>query len=84
MDHQKEQAQRVLLLSDDRLSLRVLASVLGDHGLEIVGDAMTEHAALELMAERAPDVAILDLHGTDGSGRAARAIFNSVLKPGSS
>jgi DNA-binding NarL/FixJ family response regulator len=70
MDH-TEEPRRVLLMG---VSLRILASLLAERGLEIVGDAMTEHAALELLAERVPDVAVLDLHQNRGD-RATRAIF---------
>ena len=62
-DYNKE-PRRVLLMGEDRLSLRVLGSLLAEHGFEIVGEAVTEHAALELLGERTPDVAVLDLHET--------------------
>ena len=71
LDHYNE-PRRVLLMGEDRLSLRVLGSLLAEHGFEIVGDAMTEHAALELLGERATDVAVLDLHRSGGTTRAAR------------
>ena len=75
MHHYNKEPRRVLLVGEDRLSLRVLGSLLAEHGFEIVGDAVTEHAALELLGERAPDVAVLDLPRNGGATRTARALF---------
>src|SRR6186997_574169 len=50
--HYNTDPRRVLLVGEDRLSLRVLGSLLAEHGFEIVGDAVTEHSALELLGER--------------------------------
>jgi len=75
LHHYSTEPRRVLLVGEDPLSLRVLGSLLAEHGFEIVGDAVTEHAALELLGERAPDVAVLDLPQNGGITRAARALF---------
>ena len=60
---------RVFLVDDHHLVLSGVRAELGDD-VEVVGDADDVSAAIELIAERLPDVVLLDVHMPDGGGRA--------------
>ena len=62
-------AVRVFLVDDHHLVLSGVRAELGDD-VEVVGDADDVSAAIELIAERLPDVVLLDVHMPDGGGRA--------------
>ena len=59
--------QRVLVVDDERQILRALRIILRDAGFE-VATAATAHEALDALAIRPPDAAILDLILPDGNG----------------
>jgi DNA-binding NarL/FixJ family response regulator len=52
---------RVVIVDDHELFRTGLRQVLEDEGLEVVGEATDGEGALRLVAETAPDVAIMDL-----------------------
>ena len=60
---------RVFLVDDHRLVLSGVRAELGDE-VEVVGEASEVEAAIEMIAERAPDVVLLDVHMPGGGGRA--------------
>jgi serine/threonine-protein kinase PknK len=74
-----EAARRTLVVADDDLLLREgLASLLGQAGYDVVGQAGDATELLELVREHRPDLAIVDIrmppdHATEGL-RAAQAI----------
>src|SRR3712207_241783 len=59
---------RVLLVDDHDLFRTGLASLLGDHGVQVVGEAATGEAAVRLVRELAPDVVVMDLNMPGISG----------------
>ena len=59
--------RRVLICDDEAQILRALRVVLGDAGYEVV-PAMTVREALDAVAVRPPDAAIVDLVLPDGDG----------------
>ena len=59
--------QRVLVVDDERQILRALRIILRDAGFE-VATASTAREALDTLAVRPPDAAILDLILPDGNG----------------
>ena len=59
--------QRVLICDDEAQILRALRVILGDAGFEVV-PAMTVREALDAVAVRPPDAAIIDLVLPDGDG----------------
>jgi two-component system, OmpR family, KDP operon response regulator KdpE len=59
--------RRVLVVDDERQILRALRIILRDAGFE-VATAATVHDALDTLAVRPPDAAILDLILADGNG----------------
>ena len=59
--------QRVLICDDEPQILRALRVVLGDAGFEVV-PAMSVREALDAVAVRPPDAAIVDLVLPDGDG----------------
>ncbi len=59
---------RVLLVDDHDLFRTGLASLLGDHGVHVVGEAASGNAALGLVQELAPDVVVMDLNMPGISG----------------
>ena len=60
---------RVFLVDDHHLFLSGVRAELGD-AVEVVGDADEVDAAIELIAERLPDVVLVDVHMPDGGGQA--------------
>src|ERR1700722_6785590 len=60
---------RVFLVDDHHLFLTGVRAELGD-AVEVVGDADEVGAAIELIAERVPDVVLVDVHMPDGGGQA--------------
>lgn len=60
---------RVFLVDDHDLFRAGVRSEIGD-AVELVGDADEVEAAIELIAERQPDVVLLDVHMPGGGGRA--------------
>lgn len=60
---------RVFLVDDHDLFRAGVRSEIGD-AVDIVGDADEVEAAIELIAEREPDVVLLDVHMPGGGGRA--------------
>ena len=61
------QTRRVLVVDDERQILRALRIILRDAGFE-VATAATAQEALDALAVRPPDAAILDLILPDGNG----------------
>jgi two-component system KDP operon response regulator KdpE len=59
--------QRILICDDEAQILRALRVILGDAGYEVV-PAMTVREALDAVAVRPPDAAIVDLILPDGDG----------------
>jgi DNA-binding NarL/FixJ family response regulator len=59
---------RLLIVDDHPLTRDALASLLAQHGFEVVGQASDGTEAISLAAELAPDVVLLDLSmpGLDG------------------
>ena len=64
-----ERRIRVFLVDDHDLFRAGVKSEIGD-AVEIVGDADDVEAAIELIAERQPEVVLLDVHMPGGGGRA--------------
>jgi DNA-binding NarL/FixJ family response regulator len=62
-------APRVFLVDDHHLFRAGVRSELGD-AVEVVGEADEVAAAIELIAEREPDVVLLDVHLPGGGGKA--------------
>src|SRR5215470_3539130 len=51
-----------LILADDHAMLRDgLRAILGEHGLDVVGEASDGHEAVRLAQTLSPDVAVLDI-----------------------
>jgi two-component system KDP operon response regulator KdpE len=59
--------RRVLIVDDEAQILRALRVILGDAGFEVV-PALTVQEALDAVAVRPPDAAIIDLVLPDGDG----------------
>ena len=58
----------VVLVDDHPVFRRGLASLLAEDGIEVLASVGTLREALDAVAERAPDVVVMDLHLPDGSG----------------
>jgi DNA-binding NarL/FixJ family response regulator len=56
---------RVVLLGDQPLVLDALGELLIQHGFSVGGKSMSVEEGLELVAEQAPDVALVDLEMAD-------------------
>lgn len=58
---------RILVVEDDMMIAMLIEDVLGDHGCRIVGPASRVATAMQLIAEEALDIALLDvnLNGED-------------------
>jgi DNA-binding NarL/FixJ family response regulator len=64
-------AQRVVIADDDTLLREGLASLLGDAGYEVVGQAADPKALIDLVASANPELAVIDIrmpptHSTEG------------------
>lgn len=60
---------KIVLIEDSLLVRQTMGAVLGElAGLEVVGGAADESAALDLLQRQQPDLAIVDLHLRSGSG----------------
>jgi DNA-binding NarL/FixJ family response regulator len=60
---------KVVLIEDSLLVRQTMGAVLGEmEGLEVVGGAADETAAIELLLRQQPDLAIVDLELRSGSG----------------
>ncbi|PKO88974.1 MAG: response regulator [Betaproteobacteria bacterium HGW-Betaproteobacteria-12] len=60
---------KVVLIEDSLLVRQTMGAVLGEMvGLEVVGGAADEAAAIELLLRQQPDLAIVDLQLRSGSG----------------
>jgi DNA-binding NarL/FixJ family response regulator len=64
-----ERRPRVFLVDDHHLFRAGVRAELGD-AVQVVGEADEVAAAVELIAEREPDVVLLDVHLPDGGGQA--------------
>jgi DNA-binding NarL/FixJ family response regulator len=60
---------RVFLVDDHLLFLSGVRNELGDR-VEVVGEASEVDAAVDMIAERQPDVVLVDVHMPNGGGRA--------------
>jgi DNA-binding NarL/FixJ family response regulator len=65
----EERRPRVFLVDDHHLFRAGVRAELGD-AVQVVGEADEVAAAVELIAEREPDVVLLDVHLPDGGGQA--------------
>ena len=59
---------RVLIVDDHPVFRRGLSSLITASGLEVVGEAASQHEAVELARRLEPDVVLMDLALPDGSG----------------
>src|SRR3954469_25234687 len=66
--------ERILLVDDHPLTRSALAGLLRQHGFDVVGEAEDGAQAIDLAAELAPDLILLDLSmpGLDGIGALPR------------
>ncbi len=69
---------RVLLVDDHDLFRTGLVNLLGDEGVDIVGEAPNGETALRLVRELAPDVVVMDLNMPGISGVEATREIASV------
>jgi DNA-binding NarL/FixJ family response regulator len=60
---------RVFLVDDHHLFRAGVRAELGD-SVEVIGEADEVASAIEMIAERSPDVVLLDVHLPDGGGQA--------------
>lgn len=78
MNVDTQRVARVLLVEDDQATLELVRWQLADLGYDVVGQACTGNAALELVRSATPDVILLDLVLPDMNGlevcRRAQAI----------
>lgn len=73
---------RVLLVDDEKLARDRLARMLGELGVEVVGQASNGLQAVELAAELAPEVALLDIRMPVMDGlEAARHLLELATPP---
>lgn len=60
---------KIVLIEDSVIVRQTIGSVLGElAGVEVVGGAVDESAAIELLRSQQPDLAIVDLELRAGSG----------------
>ena len=69
---------RVFLVDDHELFRAGVRAELGD-AVEVVGEADDVDAAVEMIAERSPDVVLLDVHLPNGGGQ---AVIEGVRRAG--
>ena len=60
-DDAGSEALRVVVVDDHELFRSGLRDLLGEHGIEVVGEAATGEAALEVVPALTPDVVMMDL-----------------------
>ncbi len=74
---------RVLLVEDSKvLTERLIEAIRQIPGIELIGSADTEAAAIAAVRREAPDVIILDLHLRQGTGFGVmRALAGGPCKP---
>lgn len=60
-------AARILIIEDEALVALELRFVLEDLGYEVVGSAMDSDSARRLAAEKPVDLALVDIHLSDGA-----------------
>jgi len=68
---------RVFLVDDHQLFRSGVRAELGAD-VDVIGEADNVASAIELIAERQPDVVLLDVHMPDGGGRAVIDAINSA------
>lgn len=73
---------RVLVVEDDGLTRSSVAAALRLQGLDVVGEADSASAALQIAREKNPDVAVLDLDLGSGPNGGDIAIALRRLNPG--
>ena len=74
--------RRALVIDDHERSRKNLVKVLRESGFQIVGEAITGAAGLDLASERAPDVILMAVGLPDLDGiRAARKIMQANPRP---
>jgi DNA-binding NarL/FixJ family response regulator len=66
---------RVVIADDHPFYRQGLAELLGKSGIEVVGEAADGHAAIQLAAETAPDVVVMDLNMPGLSGAEATRLL---------
>ena len=66
---------RVFLVDDHLLFLSGVRAELGD-AVDVVGEASEVDAAIDMIAERRPDVVLLDVHMPGGGGQAVIKAIN--------
>ena len=67
-DEPARSSARVLVVDDAPAFRRVICELLSRRGYQIVGEAATAAAAIELTESLAPDAVLLDIHLPDGNG----------------
>lgn len=72
---------RVIIADDHPMVREGLRSMLAAPGIEIVGEASDGHAALDLVRNAAPDVALLDIRMPDLDGLAVLEAINAEKLP---
>jgi two-component system NarL family response regulator len=66
---------RVVIADDHPFYRQGLAELLGKSGIEVVGEAADGHAVLQVAAEKAPDVVVMDLNMPGLSGAEATRLL---------
>ncbi|MBL8482037.1 MAG: response regulator transcription factor [Rhodocyclaceae bacterium] len=65
----KQQGLKIVLVEDSPLLRQLICSMIEElDGVHVVGHAEDERSALEVMAQKQPDLAIVDLELRGGSG----------------
>lgn len=72
---------RVLLVDDDPMVRRLLTTVLTAQGLDVVGEASDGDEVPQAVAERRPDVVLMDLHMRRTSGLDAIRSLRRTPRP---
>lgn len=72
---------RILIVEDAQAVVNALQTFLEDFGMVIVGPVSNPHAAMQLLAERPPDVALIDMHLDGDTGYALVERMSEVNVP---
>lgn len=72
---------RVLIVDDSAPVRSRLAAMLRDAGLDVVGEADSATAALQLARALLPEAVVLDLHLPDGNGMNILRALKSLAPP---